>query len=85
MNVMGRIQINHRQMAFAKSANGKLMACQVFTLMVLFPFFTIKNSLNFSGCVFGQMFACKKEMFYRFLSNVDINKRQTGTASTAGS
>ena len=31
--------------------------------------FAIKNGLNFAGSVSGQMFACKKDMFYRFLSN----------------
>ena len=31
--------------------------------------FAIKNSLNFAGSLLGQMFACKKDMFYRFLSN----------------
>ena len=76
MNVMERIHINHRQMDFAKAANCKFTASQVLELMVLFPFFAIKNSLGFVGSVLGQMFACKKDMFYRFLSNEDINWRQ---------
>lgn len=32
-------------------------------LLVLFPFFAIKNSLNFAGSALGQMFARKKDMF----------------------
>ena len=35
-----------------------------------------KDSLNFAGSVLGQMLACKKDMFYRFLSNEEINLRQ---------
>ena len=73
MNVMSHIMLNHRQMVFAKAANCKFTASHVLELMVLFPFFAIKNSLNFAGSVLGQMFACKKDMFYRFLSNEDIN------------
>ena len=42
--------------------------------------FAIKNGLNFAGSVSGQMFACKKDMFYRFLSNEDINWRPKSLA-----
>ena len=49
-------------------------------LLVLFPFFAIKNSLNFAGSALGQMFARKKDMFYRFLSNEDINRRPKSLA-----
>ena len=42
--------------------------------------FAIKNSLNFAGSLLGQMFACKKDMFYRFLSNEDINRRPESLA-----
>lgn len=76
MNVMSHITLNQRQMDFSKATNCKFTASQVLTLMVLFPFFAVKNCLNFAGSVLGQMFACKKDMFYRFLSNEDINCRQ---------
>ena len=76
MNVMSHITLTQRQMGFAKDSNCKFTASQVLTLMVPFPFFAIKNSLSFTGSVLGQMFACKKDMFYRFLSNEDINWRQ---------
>ena len=76
MNVMSHITLNHRQMDFSKAANCKFTASQVLQLMVLFPFFAIKNCLNFAGSVLGQMFACKKDMFYRFLSNEVVNWRQ---------
>ena len=76
MNVMSHITLNYRQMDFAKAASCKFTASQVLTLMVLFPFFAIKNSLNFANSVLGQMFSCKKDMFYRFLSNADISWRQ---------
>ena len=60
MNVMSHITLNQRQMDFAKAANCKFTASQVLQLMVLFPFFAIKNCLNFAGSVLGQMFACKE-------------------------
>ena len=80
MNVMSHIMLNHRQMVFAKAANCKFTASHVLELMVQFPFFAIKNSLNFAGSLLCQMFACKKDMFYRFLSNEDINWRPKSLA-----
>ena len=76
MNVMSHITLNQRQMDFSKATNCKFTASQVLTLMVLLPFFAVKNCLNFAGSVLGQMFACKKDMFYRFLSNEVVNWRQ---------
>ena len=76
MNFMSHITLPQRQMDFAKAANCKFTASQILELMILFPFFAIKNSLSFAGSVLGQMFACKEDMFYRFLSNEDINWRQ---------
>ena len=76
MNVMSHITLNQRQMDFAKAANCKFTASQVLELMVLFPFFAVKNGYNFAKSVLGQMFACQKDMFYRFLANADINWRQ---------
>ena len=81
MNVMSHITLNDRQMDFAKAANCKFTASHVLELMVQFPFFAIKNSLNFAGSLLCQMFACKKkDMFYRFLSNEDINWRPKSLA-----
>ena len=76
MNVMSHITLNQRQMDFAKAANGKFTVSQVLELMVLFPFFAVKNGYNFAKSILGQMFACQKDMFYRFLANTDINWRQ---------
>lgn len=76
MNVMDHINIDQRQMEFAKAANCKFTAAQVLKLMVLFPFFTIKNGCNYAGSTLGHLFACKRDMFYRFLANERINWRQ---------
>ena len=38
--------------------------------MVLFPFFAVKNGHNFAKSILGQMFACRKDMFYRFLDSI---------------
>lgn len=60
MNVTFNITLNYRHMDFAKGANCKFTASQLLDLLVLFPFFAIKNSLNFAGSVLDQMIVCKK-------------------------
>jgi hypothetical protein len=67
-------------MEFAKAANCKFTAVQILELMVLFPFFAVKNGYNYARSVLGQMFSCQKDMFYRFLSNEDINWRPKSLA-----
>ena len=69
-NVMSHITLDQRQMEFAKAANCKFTAGQVLELMVLFPFFAVKNGHNFAKSILGQMFACRKDMFYRFLDSI---------------
>lgn len=76
MNVTDHINIDQRQMDFAKAVNCKFTAAQVLKLMVLFPFFAIKNGHNYAGSVLGQLFVCKRDMFYRFMANENLNWRQ---------
>lgn len=53
MNVMSHITLDQRQMEFAKAANCKFTAGQVLELMVLFPFFAVKNGHNFAKSILG--------------------------------
>ena len=78
MKVMEHIVVKPRQMGCEKNANCKCTFSQVLDLMVLFPFFALKNAAGYAGSVLGSIFTCKKEMFYRFMSNDDINWRQVG-------
>ena len=38
-------------------------------LIILFPFFSIKNAGRYANRGFGQLFGCKKDTFYRFMNN----------------
>ena len=51
----------------------KFTSLQVFQLLVLFPFFPIKN--NYSSSTLGKMFVCHKDMFYRFMNDGNVNWR----------
>jgi len=75
MNVLGTINITERQMAFEKKPNCKFTCAQVIQMMILFPFFSIKNAANYFGSSLQSLFDCRKDMFYRVLSNDNIDWR----------
>lgn len=49
MNVLETINITARQMAFEKKPNCKFTCRQLIQMMILFPFFSIKNAANYLG------------------------------------
>ena len=62
-------------MAFEKKPNCKFTCRQVIQMMILFPFFSIKNAANYLGSSLQSIFDCRKDMFYRVLSNEKIDWR----------
>lgn len=75
MNVLGTINITERQMAFEKKPNCKFTCAQVIQMMILFPFFSVKNVANYIGSSLQPLFDCHKDIFYRVLSNERIDWR----------
>lgn len=75
MNVLETINITERQMAFEKKPNCKFTCAQVIQMMILFPFFSIKNVANYIGSSLQPLFDCHKDIFYRVLSNERIDWR----------
>jgi hypothetical protein len=53
------------------------MTCaQTLQLMMLFPFFALKNAGNYVGSILEKLFGCRKDVFYRFLRHPDIDWRK---------
>lgn len=75
MRVLETINITERQMAFEKKPNCKFTCAQVIQMMILFPFFTIRNAGSYLGSSLQSLFDCRKDMFYRVLSNDRIDWR----------
>lgn len=49
--------------------NCKFTQLQVLQILMLFPCLMIKNAYNYSTSALSSLFECKKDVFYRFLSN----------------
>lgn len=76
MEVMEHIHIQPRQIGMAKKANCKFTPLQVLNLLIVFPFFTIKNAYRYSDSSLNRLFHCEKDMFYRFLNNGNVKWRK---------
>lgn len=73
--VMSSIKIQGRSIGSVKNPNCKFTCLQILQLLVLFPFFSVKNAANYSSSVLGRMFECHKDMFYRFMNDGNIDWR----------
>ena len=73
---MNSIRIQSKIIGSVKSPNCKFTCLQVLHLLVLFPFFSIKNAAGYSSSALGKLFACHKDMFYRFMNDGKVNWRR---------
>ena len=56
--------------------NCKLTQLQVLGLLMLFPCFMIRNAYNYSKSSLSGLFDCRKDVFYRFISNESYDWRK---------
>ena len=71
--IMTSIRIHSKAIGSVKNPNCKFTCLQVLQLLVLFPFFSVKNAANYSSSALGKLFACHKDMSYRFMNDGNFN------------
>ena len=76
MRVMEHINIRSKQIGVVKNTNCKFTNLQVLNLLMLFPFFIVKNACRYTDSSLGKMFKCEKDMFYRFMNDGNIKWRR---------
>ena len=74
--IMNSIRIQSKVIGSVKNPNCKFTCLQVLQLLVLFPFFSVKNAANYSSSALSKLFACHKDMFYRFMNDGNVNWRR---------
>lgn len=74
-HVMQSLRLRETQIGVSKKPNCKFTILQVFQLLLLFPLFRVKDAFHYGGSALGRMFACEKDMFYRFMSDDRIDWR----------
>ena len=76
MGVMEHINIRPNQIGVEKKENCKLTTLQVLNLLMLFPFFVVKNASRYSNSSLSKLFNCDKDMFYRFMNDGNVKWRK---------
>lgn len=66
MSVMEHINIRPKQLGAEKRENCKFTNLQVLTLLILMPFFLVKNVSRYLDSGLRNLFVCEKDMFYRY-------------------
>lgn len=74
-DVMNSLKLPKNKIGIEKSDNCKFTAIQILHLLLLFPFFMVKDAYSFSTSALGKVFHLEKDVFYRFMRNDSINWR----------
>ena len=70
MDMTAALRLSEKRLFGAESkCNCKYTQLQVLQILLLFPCLMIKNAYNYSTSALSCLFDCKKDVFYRFLSN----------------
>ena len=69
ISIMNSLVIQSKVVGPVKNPNCKFTYVQLAKLLILFPFFSIKNVGLYANSGLGQLFSCKKDTFYRFMNN----------------
>ena len=73
--LLENINLDCRILGGMKRPNCRLTNLQVFQILVLLPFFAVKGFSHYGGSALSRMFGGKKDMFYSYMSQDDINWR----------
>lgn len=69
LGMMKSIRISEKSIGLGKMYNCMMTSWQVLSLLFVFPFFSVKNALQYEASTLGRLFRCKKDMFYSFLNS----------------
>ena len=78
MRVMECINIRPSQIGTEKKDNCKYTNVQVLNLLMLFPFFVVRNVYRYSGSSLSRLFCCEKDMFYRTANQIVAKLQKQG-------
>jgi hypothetical protein len=74
-DVMSSLKLQKNKIGIEKADNCKFTALQIFHLLLLFPFFMVKDAYSYSTSALGNIFHLEKDTLYRFMRNDDVNWR----------
>ena len=76
MNTIRQVNLHSLNVGAEKHHNCKLTFLQVLELLLVFPFFMVKNSFQYNNSGLCKLFSCQKDVFYRFMERDDVDWRK---------
>ena len=76
MTTIRHLHLRSSCIGIEKRHNCKLSCLQVLELLLVFPFFMVKNSFQYHHSGLSKLFSCQKDMFYRFMEQDNIDWRK---------
>jgi len=76
MGIAQHLKISEKSLSMESSDNCKFTRLMIFQLLLLFPFFMVKNAFHYSDSILFKVLSCKKDVFYRFISNGSLDWRK---------
>lgn len=73
---MNSLTIQFKVIGLVKKPNCKFTFVQAMKLLILFPFFSVKNAAHYANSGLGKLFSCKKDTFCRLMDNGRIDWRR---------
>lgn len=74
-DVMNSLRLHKNKIGIEKAENCQFTTTQILHLLLLFPFFMVKDAYSFSTSALGRIFHLEKDTFYRFMRNDNVNWR----------
>lgn len=71
-NLLVSLRFDNHSLGSNKRSISQLTNLQVFQLIVLMPFFEIKNFFHYEDSIFNRMFGGRKDMFYSYMVSIGI-------------
>lgn len=76
MDVSQHLKLSEKTLSLESHWNCKFTRLQVFQLLLLFPFFMVKNAFHYTDSSLSRVVPCKKDVFYRFMENGSLDWRK---------
>ena len=76
MDVARHLKISEKALSLESSDNCKYTRSLVLQLLLVFPFFMVKNAFHYTDSVLSKVLPCKKDVFYRFMANGSLDWRK---------
>lgn len=76
MNVARHLKISENTLSIESSDNCKFARLLVLQLLLVFPFFMVKNAFHYTDSILSKVLPCKKDVFYRFMGDGSLNWRK---------